>query len=102
MAEEVLDNLPEIGKVTASTIAQIRKDQEDVRSKLSDQVERYSEKAKISDAKDKPGQLLAKAIDSVNAIDSGVVARLSNEKREELSEAISILEDAINELKGVL
>ena len=101
ISEEVLDALPEVGKVTPDTIAEVRANKEIV-EQLENEMEIASNKAKASEARNKPGQILAKAVDSIASIDPIIIGKLTNEQREEIMETIERLEDAIADLKEVL
>ena len=101
ISEEVLDALPEVGKVTPDTIAEVRANKEIV-EQLENEMEIASNKAKASEARNKPGQILAKAVDSIASIDSIIIGKLTNEQREEIMETIERLEDVIADLKEVL
>lgn len=101
ITEEVLDSLPEVGKVTPSVIAEVRANK-DIVDKLENEMDIASNKAKASEARNKPGQILSKAVDSISSIDPMIIDKLNNEQREEVLETIERLEDAIADLKGAL
>lgn len=101
ITEEVLDNLPEVGKVTPDVISEVRANKE-ISEKLENEMEIASNKARASEARNKPGQILAKAVDSITSIDPVIISKLTNEQQEEIMETIKRLEDAIADLKEAL
>lgn len=101
ISENVLDCLPEMGKVTPDTIAEVRANRE-VAERLEDEMEIASNKAKASEARNKPGQILQKAADSIASIDPVIIGKLTDEQRDEIMETIERLEDAIVGIKEVL
>lgn len=101
ISEEVLDGLPEIGKVTPDTIAKVRANK-DIVEQLGNEMEIVSNKVKVSEVRNKPGQILTKAVDSILSIDLVIINKLTNEQREEIAETIERLEGAIADIKEVL
>ena len=101
ITEEVLDNLPEVGKVTPDVISEVRANKK-ISEKLENEMEIASNKARASEARNKPGQVLAKAVDSITSIDPVIIGKLTNEQQEEIMETIKRLEDAIADLKEAL
>ena len=101
ISEEVLDNLPEVGQVTPDTIAEVRANKTVV-NQLENVMEIASNKAKASEARNKPGQILLKAVDSILSIDPIIISKLTKEQREDIAETIERLEDAIADLKEAL
>ena len=57
---------------------------------------------KVSEVRNKPGQILTKAVDSILSIDLVIINKLTNEQREEIAETIERLEGAIADIKEVL
>lgn len=101
ISEEVLDNLPEVGKVTPDTIAKVRSNK-DIANQLENEMEIVSNKAKVSEVRNKPGQILTKALDAILSIDLGIIDKLTYEQREEMTETIEKLEEAVENLREVL
>ena len=101
ITEEVLDGLPDVGKVTPDVISKVRANKE-IAEKLESEMEIASNKARVSEARNKPGQILAKAVDSITSIDPVIISKLTNEQQEEIMETIKRLEDAIADLKEAL
>ena len=101
ISEDVLDSLPEVGKVTPDTIADVRANRE-VAERFENEMEIASNKAKASEARNKPGQILQKAVDSIESIDPVIIGKLTNEQRDEIMETIEKLEDAIADIKEAL
>lgn len=101
IAEEVLDSLPEIGKVTTDVIANVRADEE-IKSELERTMEIVSNKVKATETRNKPNQMLSKAVDYVEAIDTRIIKKLTEEQREDIRENVERLEELIDGLKEVL
>lgn len=101
MAEEVLDNLPEPGHVTSATIAEV-KAKDDAKEELSRTMEVVSNKVKATETRNKPNQMLSKAIDYVDSIDPRIVKKLNEDQIDELKENVSRLEEMLSELKESL
>ena len=101
IAEQVLDNLPEVGKVNKEVINQVRKDEETKRE-LRNTMDIVTNKAKASATKDKPNQLLIKAVDTIETIDQNILKKLSQEQKSDIKEQLDALENLIEELRDVL
>lgn len=101
IAEQVLDNLPEVGKVNKEVINQVRKDEETKRE-LRNTMDIVTNKAKASATKDKPNQILIKAVDSIETIDQNILKKLSQEQKSDIKEQLDALENLIEELRDVL
>ena len=69
---------------------------------LGNEMEIVSNKVKVSEVRNKPGQILTKAVDSILSIDLVIINKLTNEQREEIAETIERLEGAIADIKEVL
>ena len=59
-------------------------------------------KAKASATKDKPNQILIKAVDSIETIDQNILKKLSQEQKSDIKEQLDALENLIEELRDVL
>lgn len=101
IAEQVLDNLPEVGQVNKEVINQVRKDEETKRE-LRNTMDIVTNKAKASATKDKPNQILIKAVDSIETIDQNILKKLSEEQKSDITEQLNALENLIEELRSVL
>lgn len=101
VAEEVLDDLPEPGHVTSATIAEV-KAKDDAKEELSRTMEVVSNKVKATETRNKPNQMLSKAIDYVDSIDPRIVKKLNEDQIDELKENVSRLEEMLSELKESL
>lgn len=101
ITEEVLDALPQPGSVTTDTIAHVRKD-EGTKSQLENTMDVVSTKAKATEARSKPNQIIIKAADSIEAIDPVIITKLTEEQREEMKESIHRLEEVLDGIREVL
>lgn len=83
IAEKVLDDLPQQGEVSISTINEIRKN-DDLREELSKTMDIITNKVKVMETRNKPGQLLVKVVDSLEAIDTKMFEKLNESQIEEI------------------
>lgn len=101
IAESVIDNLPEVGQVNKEVINQLRKD-EDTKRELRKTMDIVTNKAKASATRDKPNQILLKAVDSIETIDMNIFKKLTNEQKSEIEEHLSSLENLIMQLRKAI
>ena len=101
IAESVIDNLPEVGQVNKEVINQLRKD-EDTKRELRKTMDIVTNKAKASATRDKPNQILLKAVDSIETIDMNIFKKLTNEQKSEIEEHLSSLENLIMQLREAI
>lgn len=101
VAEDVLDSLPSQGHVTSDTIAEVKAN-EDVREELARTMDVVNNKVKATETRNKPNQMLIKAVDFVEAIDTRIIKKLTEEQRENLLDNIEKLEEMIADLKGAI
>lgn len=101
IAENVIDNLPEVGQVNKEVINQLRKDEETKRE-LRKTMDIVTNKAKASATRDKPNQILLKAVDSIETIDMNIFKKLTNEQKSEIEEHLSSLENLIVQLREAI
>lgn len=98
IAEDVLDSLPEAGKVNSDVVAQVRANEE-VKTELEHTMEIVSNKVKATETRNKPNQMLTKAVDNVEAIDIRIIKKLTEEQREDIRESLERLEELIEKIK---
>lgn len=101
IAENVIDNLPEVGQVNKEVINQLRKD-EDTKRELRKTMDIVTNKAKASATRDKPNQILLKAVDSIETIDMNIFKKLTNEQKSDIEEHLSSLENLIVQLREAI
>ena len=101
IAERVIDNLPEVGEVNKEVINKLRKD-EDTKRELRKTMDIVTNKAKASATRDKPNQILLKAVDSIETIDLNIFQKLTNEQKLEIEEHLSNLESLIIKLREAI
>lgn len=101
VAEEVLDSLPEPGKVTTDVIAKVKANEE-VKESLNRTMDIVSNKVKVTETRNRPNQMLIKALDSIDAIDVNIVRRMTENQREELKDNIERLEELLTDLKEAI
>lgn len=101
IAEDVLDSLPDNGTMTSDTIAEVRAD-ETVREELEKTMDVVSNKVKATETRNKPNQMLTKAVDSIEAIDKHIIKKLSEEQRDDIKESIERLEELLDEIKEAM
>ena len=59
-------------------------------------------KAKATETRNRPLQILEKTCDSIESIDVNIFSKLSEEQLSSIKAQIDLLEEKINELKGFL
>ena len=101
IAERVIANLPEVGEVNKEVINKLRKD-EDTKRELRKTMDIVTNKAKASATRDKPNQILLKAVDSIETIDLNIFQKLTNEQKLEIEEHLSNLESLIIKLREAI
>ena len=101
IAEQVLDELPDSGHVNAETINDVRANDE-VKEKLNQILDKVDSKAKVDETKNKPNQVIIKAIDSIESIDEHILKKLTEEQLEEVSDNLNRLEEIIQRLKETI
>lgn len=98
VTEDVLDSLPEVGKVTTSEIAKIKANEE-VKEQLSRTMDIVSSKVKATETRNKPNQNLEKAVDLIDGIDKNIIKKLTEEQRENIKDNIERLEELLSDIK---
>ncbi len=98
ISENVLDSLPEPGKVNSDVVSKVRADEE-VKTELEHSMEIVSNKVKATETKNRPNQMLTKAVDNVEAIDVKIIKKLTEEQREDIRESLEKLEELIEKIK---
>lgn len=101
IAEVVLDSIPEEGKVNKEVIDKVR-DNEEVKSELKKTMDIITNKAKATATKDKPNQILIKAVDSIETIDQQILKKLTDEQKADIKENLAALEALIEELREAI
>lgn len=101
ITERVLDSLPEVGKVDKNTISEIRK-HEELREELSNTMEVVTNKVKVMDTRNKPGQILVKVADSLSGLDVRIIQKLTEEQRDEIGDKLDEIEESIKEIRSEL
>ena len=99
--EEILDTLPAPGEVKESTIRDLRQNEE-IQEKLKDTVDKFENKAKVIETKNKPSKVLNKVIDSLGEIDEYVLLALDENQKENITEQLDLIEDKIDKIRGNL
>lgn len=98
IVEEVLDSIPEDCKVTSDVVAKV-KSNEAVKEQLNRTMDVVSNKVKVTTIRNKPNQMLTKAVDSVEAIDVHIIKKLTEEQKEEILVNIEKLQELLSDLK---
>lgn len=101
IAEDTLDALPEEGKVTADTIAEVHA-KEEIREELNRTMEIFSNKANATEVRNRPNQMVKKAIDALEAIDPKIIELLNEEQKDDLEENVEKLEVKLSSLKEAI
>lgn len=93
-AEDVLDSLPDGGKVNSEVISDIRTN-DTVKESLKSTMTIVDSKVRVKETRDKPSQMLKNAIESLASIDPKIIEKLSDEQIEDMKSGIERLEELI-------
>lgn len=95
ISEKVLDKLPEIGKVTRDVIKETFRSDEETKEELKRSLEKAEFKAKSSETRNKPLQVLEKVGDSLETIDINIFSKLNEEQMSSIVAQIDKLEEVL-------
>lgn len=101
IAEAVLDDLPEDGKVNSDVILKCRSDEitkEDLKRTMSV----VGSKVKVKETRDKPNQMVKNAIDALEAIDLEIIKRLTDEQVDDMKANLERLEEVFRNVKEAI
>jgi hypothetical protein len=95
IAEEVIDKLPEVGKVTQKVINDNFRSDNKIKEKLEKSIEKAEMKAKSTEIKNKPILTLEKIGDMLDTIDTNIFSKLYDEQISAIIDQIDVLEEKI-------
>lgn len=98
IAEAILDDLPENGKVNSDVISSVRSDMT-TKDDLKRTMTVVGSKVKVKETRDKPNQMVKDAIDSLKAIDTEIIKRLTDEQLEDMKSNIECLAELLETIK---
>ena len=101
ITEKVLDQLPAPGMVTRETINVLRADKR-TQEELRQTMEITTNKVKAKQTRNKPAQILLKAGDSLETIDTNIFKKLEEEQLAEISEQLDRIMDLVDSIRGAL
>lgn len=101
ITEKVLDQLPAPGMVTRETINVLRADKR-TQEELRQTMEITTNKVKAKQTRNKPAQILLKAGDSLETIDTNIFKKLEEEQLAEISEQLDRIIDLVDSIRGAL
>lgn len=103
IAEKIIDNLPDVGKVTNKVINEIFRCDVDTKEELKRSLEKAEGKAKSSETRNKPLSTLEKVGDFLETIDINIFSKLNEEQisaiitqLDNLQELLDVIRDATN------
>ncbi|EOR21059.1 hypothetical protein A500_14773 [Clostridium sartagoforme AAU1] len=103
IAEKVLDKLPEVGQVTKAVIKEVFRTDEDTKEELKKSLEKAELKAKSSETRNRPTQILEKIENYLETIDINIFSKLNEEQIssilsqvDKIEESLKIIKDATN------
>ncbi|NLK94209.1 MAG: hypothetical protein GX275_03305 [Clostridiales bacterium] len=103
IAEKVLDKLPEVGQVTKDVIKETFRTDEDTKEELKKSLEKAELKAKSSETRNRPLQVLEKIENHLETIDINIFSKLNEEQIssilsevDKIEESLKIIRDAAN------
>ncbi len=98
IAEAVLDDLPDDGKVNSEIIAKCRTD-ETTKDEFKRTMTVVDTKVRAKETRDKPNQMVKNAIDALNSIDIEIIKRLTDEQIEDMQANLEQLEEIYKKVK---
>lgn len=101
-SKEFFTTINKLEKVTLDSINDDIRSNEALRDKFSSTLEKYVNKIKIKNAKNKPLELITKASENIENIDTDFFVKMEPKDKQSLREGILTLIDLLNELNEKL
>ena len=102
LAEKVAEKLPEVGHVNSEVIREVMRNDDEMGQELKNCMENYLTKVKKVETRHRPIQLVEKATQFLEGIDTNILSKMSDAELKRLVKQINKLEDVISEIKGKL
>ena len=99
LVEEVLEALPEPGKVDESYIRDVLRAEENLQNRLEDSRDKALTKAKKIETRKRPLSILEKATIQLETLDLNIVKRLNQEEKFGIKEQLDVLIDLIQKIE---
>ena len=99
LSEEVLDGLPD--KVSSTDVNEVRAN-ETVRDDLKSAMDLIDNKVKAAETRNKPNQVLSKAVDSIEGIDNKIIRKLTEEQQLDILDNVEQLEELLKSIRECL
>lgn len=99
IAEKVLDNLPEEGKMTNEVIKNEFRSDEETKEALKRSLDKAETKAKSTESRNKPLQILSKIGDLLETIDTYIFMKLKEDEKNEIVCKIDQIDELLNQIR---
>lgn len=102
LEKEVKSILPPNNIISAKTIKETVRGNKELQEKLWDSLEKYTDKIKRQETRDRPEKLIEKAMGVLDDIDTNIISKLSTKEFEELYNSFQRLEFKVTELRQAI
>lgn len=99
IAEQVIDMLPEQGKVNTTTIREVVRSNDEIVHELENSMEKALTKVKKNETRNRPIQLAEKAATLLSGIDTHILLKMNDSELQRLSWQLDKLEQYIIEIR---
>lgn len=99
LAMQVVEKLPEVGKVNSETIREVMRNDDEMGQALKNSMELHLTKAKKTETRHRPIQLVEKATQFLEGIDINIISKMNDSELRRLERQISKLEEILSEIK---
>jgi hypothetical protein len=96
IAEQVIDKLPDEGKVTSKVINEVFRSDEDTKEKLKNSLDKAELKAKSSETRNRPLVVLEKVKEMLETVDTNIFSKLNEEQLSSILTQIDSIEEILN------
>ena len=101
ISEDILDGLPDGGKVTSDTITSLKSNKK-LSEELGNTMEIFTAKVKNTETKNKPNQMIKKAVSNLSEVDIRIIKKLNDEQKSDIVESIKQLKEMIEDINEAL
>ena len=102
IAAQVIDTLPPVGQMSPQTIREEVRTNAALKDSLERSMEKYTTRAKKSDSRNRPIQLVEKATNFLESIDTNILQKLNDSELQRMRRQLELLEQALAEIREEL
>ena len=99
IASKVLDTLPAKGEMSTEKIRNVIRANEDAEERLECSMDKAVTKTKKDATRNRPAQLVEKASQLIEQIDTNIIMKMNNEEMSKFQKALNELEDAMENIR---